>query len=113
MKTIPQIKKEIEEISNTLKTQELKKPEERKLRKKIPYLRTCILYLETTPSPSFLKQEIERIENKITLRMSGFVLEGVDQMPKSFALKARKNYEKQYDVPKLREQVRTMRFLLK
>ena len=113
MKTIADIQREIADIKHEIENTEMKKAAETKLRKRIAYLRTCVLYLETNPSPSFLKAEIEKVENKISLRMVGFSLDGSLGMTKSFVLKLKKAYEKQYDVPKLREQVKTMRFLLK
>lgn len=113
MKTIADIQKEIADIKYEIENTEMKKAAETKLRKRIAYLRTCVLYLETNPSPSFLKSEIEKVENKISLRMVNFSLDGSLGMTKSFVLKMKKSYEAQFDIPKLREQVKTMRYLLK
>jgi hypothetical protein len=93
MKTIASIKKEISDIGHQIQSTGMKKAAENRLRKRIAYLRTVILYLETNPSPSFLKQEIERVENKINLRMSGFTFDEVGMMAKSFVSKMKRAYE--------------------
>jgi hypothetical protein len=45
--------------------------------------------------------------------MSGFTFDEVGMMAKSFVSKMKRAYEKQYEIPKLRLQVNTMRFILK
>jgi hypothetical protein len=113
MKTIADIQREIADIKHEIENTEMKKAAENKLRKRIAYLRTCVLYLETNPSPSFLKEEITKLETKITLRMANFSITDAEAKPKTYLGKIKKAYEKQFDVPKLREQIKTMRFLLK
>jgi len=113
MRTIKQVEEEVKEIEHRLKTEELKKSVSTKLRKKIQYLRHCIMYIETSPSPAYMKEEIKKVETKIGLRMAQFVLEGVEAMPKSVVSKLKREHEKKYEVPKLREQIKTLRYILK
>lgn len=90
-----------------------KKSEETKLRKRIPFLRLCIMYIEENPDHQYLRQEISKIETKITLRMNQFVLDDYKEVDKKTVNKLKKDHEKKYEIPHLREQVRTLRFLLK
>lgn len=113
MRTVKQVKDEIKEIEHRLQTEELKKAVNTKLRKRIQYLRHCIMYIETNPSPQFIKDEIKKVETKIDLRMNQFVLDGIEQMPKSVVAKLRREHEKMYEIPKLKEQVKTMKYILK
>lgn len=113
MKTIADIQREIADIKHEIENTEMKKAAETKLRKRIAYLRTCVLYLETNPSPSFLKDEIEKLETKISLRMINFSIADADIKPKTVLSKIKKEYEKQFDIPKLRDQIKTIRYLLK
>lgn len=120
MKTINQIKSDLIEVVNTLQEDKQKKVEDRmkksaatKLRKKIPFLKTCIMYVESGPSEQFVKKEIERIETKINLRMGLFILDDYKEVDKKTVSKFKREHEKKYEIPHLREQVRTLRFLLK
>lgn len=113
MKTIPELQKELKDVEYSIQNDEMKPAAERKLRKRIPFLRTCIKYIETNPSQSFMKSEIEKVENKINLRMGQFCLDDYQDLDKKTVNKLRKQHEKKYEVPHLREQVRTLRFLLK
>ncbi len=121
MKTVQEVKKEIEEIANTLQTEQRRRSEDRifkkrevtNMKKRLALLKIVSLYLETNPTIEFLKREVDRIENCISLRMVSFVLDDAESKPKTFISKMRKAHEKMYDIPKLREQVKTMRFILK
>lgn len=117
MKDIPSINQEINDITFRLtkSTEELKKGEENKLRKRIPFLKHCIMYLESGPNPQFLKAEISKVETKINLRMGQFPLDQYqsDGVDKKTVSRLRREHEKKYEIPKLREQVRTLRYLLK
>jgi hypothetical protein len=106
------IKKEISDIEHRILHEEMKPATEKKLRNKIPHLNHLIRYVESEPSPEFIKSEIERIEAKINLRMAGFDTESIKDWAKKDFNKVKKEYEKFHEIPKLREQVRTLRYLL-
>lgn len=113
MRTIKQVNEEIKEIEHRLKTEELKKSVSTKFRKRIQYLKHCVMYIETNPSPQYMKDEIKKVETKVNLRMAQFVLEGVEAMPKSVVSKLKREHEKKYEIPKLKEQIRTLKYILK
>lgn len=113
MRTIKQVNEEIKEIEHRLKTEELKKSVSTKLRKRIQYLKHCVMYIETNPSPQYMKDEIKKVETKVNLRMAQFVLEGVEAMPKSVVSKLKREHEKKYEIPKLKEQIKTLKYILK
>lgn len=122
MKQAKEIKLELSEVTNCLhnkefegKSERARKAHEKRLRKKIPFLKTCIMYLESSPTEAFVKKELDRIETKINLRMSQFPLDQYQKsdMPLTEVNKLKKAHEKKYEIPHLREQVRTLRFLLK
>ena len=121
MKTIQDCKKEIAEISDILMAEKnrrsddktLKKAQVSKLNKRLQFLRFCIRYLETNPDHLFIRKEITKVEEMITRRMILFVLDDAESKPKSLVNKLKKQHEKKYEIPKFREQVRTMRFILK
>lgn len=113
MKTIQDCQKEIDEIKKRIENEELKKGVESKLRKRVSWLRVCIKYLETNPDHLFIRKEIIRVEDMITRRMILFILDDAEKIPKGVASKLKREHEKKYEIPKFREQVRTMRFLLK
>lgn len=113
MITISQVQKEISDIKHKIETEQMTKANERKLRKKIPFFNEVIHLLETQPNPSFLKQEIEKVETKIDRRMGLFILDDAIALPKTTVAKMRRRHEKEYGVPHLREQVKALKYILK
>lgn len=113
MKTIPELKAEVKDIEYKIHHEEMKPAAQKRLRKRIPFLKTCIMYLEEKPDHQYMRSEIQKIETKITLRMNQFVLDDYKEVDKQTVNKLKKAHEKKYEIPHLREQVRTLRFLLK
>lgn len=113
MRTIKEMKQEIEEIKHRIGHEEMKKAIEGRLRKRIQFLNTCILYMETNPDQEFVSAQIKMVEGKINRRMEGFNEDDYKEWAKKDVAKVRKAYEKEYDIPKLRSQVSAMRFILK
>jgi len=111
MKTIAGIKKDIAELQENVRT-EPKPSIQAKHKNKIEQLQVCINYLQTNPSPEYLTTEIDKIETKISQRMLGFNEDAYTKVDKKTLRKIKADYEKDYDVSKLRDQVRTLRYLL-
>ena len=113
MKTIQELNEEIKNITYEIQNEEMKPSVEKRLRKRIPYLKTCIRYLEENPNAAYMRSEIEKIQTKINLRMNEFPLDSYEDMDKKTVAKLRRDHEKKYQVPHLKEQVKTLKFLLK
>ncbi len=114
MITVQDIKREINEITDRVRLEtDMRKSEKTKLKKRVGLLRKCILYLETNPTDDFLKKEIDRLENRISLIMALCPLGEPKAVAGSVIKKMKIEYEKNHDIPKFREQVRVMRFLIK
>jgi cation transport regulator ChaC len=116
MRTIIQIKGEIQGIETRIKRGEYKGNEKSKLYKQIENLRACILYLETEPRAEFVGKESEDL-NKIIQRKQGviddfFGSEEYQKMTKSALSKLKKEHEKTHNLPKLRTQLDTLNYLL-
>lgn len=121
MKTVQEVNEEINDISLTLQAERGRKSEDKlfkpaevnRMKKRIAWLKEIKMYLETQPTAAFIKKECERLENSISLRMMYFVLDGAESLPKTTITKLKRDHEKKHDIPKLRQQVKTMRFILK
>lgn len=113
MITIKSLKTEKEKVVDEIKNGDLKKVKENRLRKRIAYLDTCIKYLETHPDESYMKLEIGKLETKMNFRMECFKPLNELMLSKKDLSKMKKAHEKQYEIPKLREQIKTLRFILK
>jgi len=117
MKTVQELKSEISDIKYKIENEDMKPATERRLRKRIPFLKTCIMYVESNPSRDFIKKQMEDCENKIDLRMRSFPLDeymAMEKPPdKPTIRKLKMAHEKKYEIPHLRDQVRALRFLLK
>lgn len=115
MKSITDIKKEIRQIESISSDEknELKPAAWRKLKKHLKLLRLMEKYLFTKPTETFVVNEVGRLEKIITAKMSEFKPEKYEELPRKAVTKLRKDHEKKYDIPKLRTQIRTLRFLLK
>lgn len=115
MKTVKELKEEIVSIKHSLENDKMKKAAQTRMRKRLPFLKLCIMYLESNPDHKYMRAEIEKVETKINLRMIQFPLDQyqTDGVDKKTVNRLKKAHEKKYEVPHLREQVRTLRFLLK
>ena len=117
MKTIKELQEELADIKYKIQNEEMKPAVEKRLRKRIPFLKLCVSYLESNPDKAYLKKEVDGIEAKIDSLMSRFPIEKYEKqeppLTKPEISKLRKIHEKEYQIPHMRTQVRTLRFLLK
>lgn len=111
MKTTKDVIKEIAEIKEVVTTQSLKPSVSAALVNRIPILNECLMYLETNPSEEFVASEIERIEKKINNRMLDFALPE-DKVSKKEYSTLRTAHENKHEIPRLRTQVKMLRYLL-
>jgi hypothetical protein len=112
MPTIKSIQQQIKVLVDELETQEMKKAVKTRMLKKVAFLRACIKYIETNPTTEFIKQEQTRIEKFITAKAEEFDRNVNPEATKKIVTKERKDFEKMYEIPKKRIQLRTLRFLL-
>lgn len=119
MKHPSDIQAELNEITDLLTNKELielrsiNKATQTKMKNKIPLLRLCLNYLKSNPTEEFIEKEIDRIENKISLRMMLFDESKFEALAKPVVAKLRKEHEQLHEIKKLRNQVRTLRYLVK
>lgn len=114
MITINDVNEELKKLydPNIAYNQNIKKGKQRKeFQKRAVFLKNIKLYLERSPTSSFIKSEIERIENRIELLMNQFFAIHIAYNPSMSPL--RRKYEKENDIPKLKMQLKTLRFILK
>lgn len=115
MKTVKQIEKEIvrakTELSANLSV--LKTRDFNRIQKEIEGYELCELYLRTAPSESFVLSEAERLEKRLSLIDEQYIPPPNHKMMQRKELtKAKKEYEKEYQVPKLKSQLKFLRFIL-
>lgn len=111
MKTKKNVQNEINEIVEMLTTQELKPKVAGALKKRLPVLKECLMYLETNPTDEFVAKELERLDYLINKCMGRFVIpEG--KIPAKEWSELRKEHENQYGIPSMRKQARILRYLL-
>lgn len=115
MKSIESLQTEVNELL-ALDRNELSKTKSgvtqlRKARKRVPFLNQCLQYLESSPEESFIKKEIARIEKIIQNVSDRFVAAGYKDL--TAEKKARKEFLKEYGIPKMKEQLKTLKFILK
>lgn len=76
------------------------------------FLKTCLLYINTSPNEDYLKREVERISNRINLLLKNYKPLSADRHTNSEVSKHKKDYEKEMNVSKIRTQLTTLNFLL-
>lgn len=76
------------------------------------FIKTCLLYINTSPNEDYLKREAERISNRINLLLKGYRPLDDERHTKSQITKHKNEYEKEMGVPKIRKQLTTINFLL-
>jgi hypothetical protein len=117
MKTEKQLKTEIKEVLSEI--QEADKFSKRgkklikKAKQKLTYLKTCLAYIETHPSPEFIQKEIERLSNRINLLDTQY--DEWKNLPRKDVIKGNLKtfYLKKVDVPHLKNQIKTLKFISK
>lgn len=85
----------------------------KKMRNMIPQLTQFLHYVETEPTEEYCKKEVARIENildKIEKQYEPPVNKDRFTLPQLSAMK--KNYNKLWDVPKLKKQLQAMYYIL-
>lgn len=107
------LKQRLANADNYTESRSLKK-EITALRKRLPFIKTCILYLELSPSEEFIQKEKDRISNLIEAVNKRYSeLPKNDKMTLSEANKMKKEFEADYEVPKYKSQLKALNFLLK
>ncbi len=105
MKTLLQINTEISALTESLPT--LKRNQLARAKNRILLLKDILRYIEGMPEEGFVKNEIKRLENRINRFLNEFNPKDYKD-PKA----ALKKYEADMGIPKLRKQIRVLRFIL-
>lgn len=117
MRTLLDVKQEIAGIVSELGHNEggwsnngLTPRQESSRRNRLEFLNHIVLYLESNPEEIFIGREIGRIENRMKLIYDQFPdIGGWQNADKD----RRKEYEKINDIPKLKKQLKVLRFIKK
>lgn len=89
----------------------MKKMERTKMANRITFLRQTITYLEQDNRQEFLEKELNRLNNRVQLINDGYA----DWIPAKWFEKEKdklKEYLKEMGVPKLKTQIKALRFIL-
>ncbi len=125
MKSIEPLKEEVVEILKEIQLNKKRKKGEvgyitpggiKKMKARKEYLDTCIAYLQTNPSPDFIEKEKSRLLNRNNVIMDGLPKEKTYTNSSGFIdskrwKKAKKEYEKLMELPKVRLQLKTLNFI--
>ena len=68
-------------------------------------------YIETNPNEEYIKNEIINLKQRVSFRMAEYEYE--EKKSKKENAKLRRLYEKQFEIPKLKEQIKTLKFILR
>lgn len=117
MKSVKQVQKEIEEISIEIRILDKSKEKRdisaaKRLRKKIPQLKEYVLYLKTEPTEDYCKKEVARISNRINEIMKLYEPLDAERFMKSQVTAHKKQFEKMWELPKIRKQLMSISYLL-
>jgi hypothetical protein len=89
----------------------MKKMERSKITNRITFLRTTITYLEQDNREDFLSSELDRLNKRVQLINDGYA----DWIPSKYYEKEKdqlKDYLKEMGIPKLKAQIKALRFIL-
>ncbi len=116
MKTLKEVKDEISELLSVnydkLLPSQIKK-EKTKARNRLKFLKLMKIFLEGEPSKTLLRTQLDKVENSVEIIMSRFSFSKYQNMTASEIAKKRTEYEKAEDVPKMKQQIKVLKFLLK
>jgi len=111
MKDLKDIEKEIREAELDI-CQNDGLPSEKRYRKRLAHLKQMRSYLKSNPSEEFLYSEKERLNGRISSIMKLFKPLDPEKIPKPECTKHRKEFEKQWELPKLRKQASVIHYLI-
>jgi len=114
MKSAIEIKNEMTSLQSELCTKGLNKTEISKIKKRFEFLKICKAYVETEPTHDFLHREKERLQNKIKLINAGYKPDKrlIDMGFKKEEQRDHLDYNKIMGLPKFKEQLRSINFML-
>lgn len=110
---ITKIGREISELSLRLdnESKDMKRTEKNKVNKKIQFLRHVMAYLNSFPSEQFVTSEISRLSKRRQLIADSYSA----WIPSKYFEKDKdklKEYEKENGIPKLKIQLKALKFIL-
>lgn len=108
MRSLLDINTEIITLSEEIKEGGLKQVQVSRRKNRIEFLKHVKLYLESDPKEQFIDLEIDRLQNKIAVLSNRFNRDDYKDPTTAF-----KKYEKDFDIPKMRTQLRTLRYIKK
>lgn len=119
LKSIKEINQEIKYTKNEIKDLEAfkeitsNKRKIAKLKEKLTFFKTMIAYLETEPRLEYLQKESAKISEKLAKIESEYRLPfNHEKMPKAHLTKLKNEYNKMYDVKKLKMQLSAVSYLI-
>lgn len=117
MKTVQQIKEEVNSLIENHKEKERKAATSKKkvpsIKSKLDFLKMCRLYLETNPSPEFLKSEVKRMEDIVSSKESQFKEWTVPHELKSQSINKQKAaFFREVGVSDIKKRIKTVKYLL-
>jgi hypothetical protein len=107
MRSVEQIISVIEQLKES-DFDEMKPAKKKAVFNRINFLITCQRYLESKPSEDFLRKEESRLSRRIDLIDKGLHAYCQSSVSKS----AKRDYEKENGIPTLKEQLKTIKYLL-
>ena len=111
LRSIPYIKIEGDEI-----LQQRQQKEFNKNNKRAAFLKICIMYMERNPAQSVLEKDLARLQNKLYLINQGCNIPATEKPTKersAFDTKSIKRYNDEAGVPLIKQQIKTLSFLLR
>lgn len=99
--------------SKTDKETSLLRKQKKTMKKRLEFLTFCRNYIETNPSPDFVKKESERLTNRINMFMKNYEPpKNAETMFLKDVKAHKKAFEKEMGIPKIKTQLTTLNFLL-
>lgn len=114
MKTVRDIKARIIDVENFMKTElkEKKTGVSAQSKGKLNVLKTCKMYLESKPSEDFVKKEKDKVSNRIDEIFKEYKPLDRDENSPKQCRQYLTIFEKNWEVPKLRSQLKVLKFIL-
>lgn len=115
MKSIKQIEQDMDAIQTAISTGlDLKKIHITRMKKKYAFLKVCKMYLQTTPTRDFLDKEKERLSTRVNLINAGYVPDKrlIQANMRKEEQAEHRDYNKIMGLPKIKEQLKSIIFLL-
>jgi hypothetical protein len=109
MKTVKELSDQINSLSRSV-NKETSESEAKKIKREVAFLRTCRLYMESSPRKEFIESEIKEVERKLKILPSHYSSWQIGKVLSSYK-NPYNSFLNEMGFSHLKDQLKTLKFI--